>query len=895
MWRWTADELAALVDGRWEVRPPAGWATYAVAFTRKRLEKQALVIPRCKSFLYGVDINRIEEFEENQYALLMQDEGPRGLAHVPRLRVASVRTAVAKLAVSSRANFPGRVIAVTGSAGKSSSVDMLGDMLGVFGVPKRRTVNFNTFDGVNCEVANLGREAIAVFEVAASFLSRSDTPDNLRPDVAIITNIGEAHMERFGSPLGIAQVKSNLFDLMGNGIAVIPRDSDVYPYLRSRVRGARAREVSFGVHPRADVRLVSYSPTNGVVEVEVFGHKASFALGATGRHMALNSVGALAAIAALGLDWRRASGALAHSRELAGRGATFTARLGPRTVTVIDGAYNANPTSMRASLETLAERPVGSMGRHIAVLGEMLELGPDSEAFHAALANSILEHDIERVYLVGPLMRALWDALPARVRGRFLPNISGLWATLEPELADGDVVLFKGSHVTDLHKVVSEVRKVGGAPPAPDEHRPRAPAFPRESLRRIRSPRTKEPRLLPLPIPDSEDSAGMASFVFVGDTSLGDAYLLHPDRSMELQRLNEDPWSFVEGLAPLVGHKSVLVANLETVLADAPKDPFGGNKAYQGWDRPDRTLAILKRLGVNAVSLANNHAQDFGPSLLMSTVDALTAAGIIPFGAGADAADAARPLSYATPFGNVHILAGFEFRPTYDRKYRFYASAGRPGVNPLSGKAGSPITDAIARLRAGDPGSLIIVYPHWGGAINYGWASEEMARLSEDFLALGADLVIGHGAHRLQEMRGAASGTTMFSLGNFIFNSPGRYRKYGAPPFSLVARLDVTGGQAGCAALLKLYPIVSDNRATGYRPRPVDQAEAIEVAAALRERETAPGRFDREFALSHDGRGWFFAPRSALSPRWPRHAGVGRTRAAPRTSATSPREPAGLR
>jgi len=885
VWKWSADELAAVVDGRWEVKPPAEWAVHAVAFTRRRLEKQALVIPRCRSFQYGVEVDVIDDFVEKEYALLLQEDAPRGLAHVPHLRVASVRSALARLAVSSRANFPGRVVAVTGSAGKTSSVDMLGDMLGVFGVPKRRTVNFNTFDGVNCEVANLGREAVAVIEVAASFLSRRDALENLRPDVAMITNIGEAHMESFGSPLGIAEVKSNLFDLMRGGIAIIPRDSELYPYLKSRVRGARAREVSFGVHPMADVRLVSHSTTSGLVEADVFGKKASYALGATGRHMALNSVGALAVIAALGLDWRRAAGALAHSRELAGRGATFSVQLGKRNVTVIDGAYNANPTSMRASLETLAERPAGSMGRRIAVLGEMLELGPDSEAFHASLADSILGRRIDRVYLVGPLMRALWDALPDRVRGRFFPSIAGLWATLEPELADGDVVLFKGSHATDLQKVVAETRRAGKAPAAPgDRHRAQAT----DPLAKT-STLVVEPR--PLPRADANGGPDTVSFVFVGDTSLGDAYLLPPGRSAELRRLNEDPWSFVERLAPLVGNKSVLVANLETVLADRPDDPFDGRKGYQGWDRPDRTLAILKRLGVDAVCLANNHTLDFGPSSLMSTIDRLTAAGIGVFGAGADAARAAQPLSYAAPFGNVHILAGFEFRAGYDRKYRFYASAERPGVNPLSRGAGLPVADAIAQLRASDPGSLIIVYPHWSGSINYGWINQEMNALNDDFLARGADLVIGHGAHRLQEMQATAKGTTVFSLGNFVFNSPGRYRKYGAPPFSLVARLDVARRAGGCAARLRLYPIVSDNRETAFRPRPVDEAEAIAVAAALREREPSPGDFDKGFSLAHDDYGWFLAPRRALSARVPRLAGGGRSRPQHRERAAASEEP----
>jgi UDP-N-acetylmuramoyl-tripeptide--D-alanyl-D-alanine ligase len=363
------------------------------------------------------------------------------------------------------------------------------------------------------------------------------------------------------------------------------------------------------------------------------------------------------------------------------------------------------------------------------------------------------------------------------------------------------------------------------------------------------------------------DGSRPTSLVLVGDTSMGDRYLDRPD-APELaeasHRLENDPWSFVESVAPLVDDASLLVANLETVLAVRPADPFGGKKRYQGWDLPDRTLAILQRLGVDAVSLANNHSMDFGAAPLLATIAHLEAAGIVPIGAGAHEAAAARPLTLAAPFGNLHIFAGYEVRRSYAHKWGFYASSGAPGVNALSNGANTSVSDAVARTRAADPGSVIIVCPHWSGPQNYQWATDEMVTLNEEFLSAGADLVIGHGAHRMQEIMSGPQGTTVFSLGNFVFNSPGRYAQFHAPPFSLVARLDLERQSSGLTADLRLYPIVSDNLATHFRPRPVQASEAVEVHDVLFRRG---GAVRDDFALERDERGWCLTATRPISPR----------------------------
>jgi hypothetical protein len=355
-----------------------------------------------------------------------------------------------------------------------------------------------------------------------------------------------------------------------------------------------------------------------------------------------------------------------------------------------------------------------------------------------------------------------------------------------------------------------------------------------------------------------------ATLVFAGDTSLGDWYLSR-GKLNQRHRLQEEPLSFAKDIRALISEKALLIVNLETVLSRDPEKIFS-NKAYMGWDDPVRTTTFLKELEVDAVSLANNHTMDFGPKILSESTRVLRNAHIHPFGAGETLQEAARPFRAAIQSGgselSVYVVAGMTIKPVLRDQYAFYAAQTQGGVNPISVPR---IVGLIQGLRYADPTALIIAYPHWGE--NYEWANAAMKRLSTAILNAGADLILGHGAHMLQECRVTASGTVIFSLGNFIFNSGGRYGKLKAPPYSLVSRLELDCGVERRAAL-RLYPIVSDNKRTGYTPRPVDREEAGEVFALMKAKAPDAEKFSRRFRLALDARGWHLSLRRPLSPRF---------------------------
>jgi D-alanine-D-alanine ligase-like ATP-grasp enzyme len=366
-------------------------------------------------------------------------------------------------------------------------------------------------------------------------------------------------------------------------------------------------------------------------------------------------------------------------------------------------------------------------------------------------------------------------------------------------------------------------------------------------------------------IREAGEGAGF-DLVLAGDTSLGDWYLQRAGD--QLDRLRNNPTSFFTGVEPLISGRSLLVANLETVLSDSPSSPWEGVKNYLGWDSPERTTRLLSQIGVDTVSLANNHTMDFGWKPLDETTAHLRRAGIRYFGAGADLAAASAPSTWTLRPSvgeprRLHIVGALKYS-TVLRDFDFYAGEGQYGVSPLSAPA---VIEQLRKLRASDPTSVIVLFPHWGQ--NYEWASDRMLRRARQFLRAGADVIIGHGAHMMQEITADEDGTTLFSIGNFVFNSRGRYDALKAPPYSCVARLVLTSSGATWSAALKLYPIVSDNVRTGYTPQPVTEEEAHELYSLLDSRsgQRGLGPFPEQFSLRRDDRGWHLVTLLSLSPR----------------------------
>jgi UDP-N-acetylmuramoyl-tripeptide--D-alanyl-D-alanine ligase len=334
------------------------------------------------------------------------------------------------LARAARARFKGPVIGLTGSAGKTSTKEFLAAYPNAYASPS----SFNNFWGVPLTLCNASPGAsLWVVEMGMNQTGEIARLSELtQPTVALVVNVQPVHLEKLGSLEAIRREKVSIAQgLPDHGVLVLPTDVEAPEWNGRLVRfgnGAEVRELNHAAHGES-----------WDVSAQAGGKPIVFDLTPGAPHRLQNALAALASIHAASLDETALAQQLGKVGIMTGRGVEQTAA----GVTVIDDSFNGNPASMVAALDSLKARPVTS-GRRIAVLGDMLELGADAPAYHVKLAKDL--SGIDGVYCVGPLMRHLYDLLPA--------NYALGWhedpATLEPQkvaalLQTGDVVVVKGS------------------------------------------------------------------------------------------------------------------------------------------------------------------------------------------------------------------------------------------------------------------------------------------------------------------------------------------------------------------------------------------------------------------------------------------------------------------
>jgi UDP-N-acetylmuramoyl-tripeptide--D-alanyl-D-alanine ligase len=374
----------------------------------------------------------------------------------PLLTVGHTQRGLEDLARAARARSNAKILAVTGSAGKTTTKEILRLACNALGRTHASAASYNNHWGVPLSLASMPRDAeYGIFEVGMNhFGELRNLVSFVRPHVALITTIAPAHLEFFGNCEAIADAKSEIFEgLLPGGAALIPADSPYAERLQARARQAQvSRIVTFG--ETGDAKLLSIAPDgDGMrVKADILGRAVDCHVGAPGIHIAQNVVGALAAVALLDGDVLNAAAALRNFAPLKGRGARFEAG----GVQVIDESYNANPASMAAALALLG----AATGRKIAVLGDMLEMGEGGIAHHAGLAKPIDSNGVDMVFASGTQMKALWEALPPKRRGAYAENSAALLPQVLAALKSGDTVLIKGSNGAKMSVIVDALKAI---------------------------------------------------------------------------------------------------------------------------------------------------------------------------------------------------------------------------------------------------------------------------------------------------------------------------------------------------------------------------------------------------------------------------------------------------
>ncbi|MDF1626927.1 MAG: UDP-N-acetylmuramoylalanyl-D-glutamyl-2,6-diaminopimelate--D-alanyl-D-alanine ligase [Parvibaculaceae bacterium] len=451
---WTAKEAALATNGK----VGGDWIANGVSIDTRTLQPGDLFVALKGDHSDGHAHVEAALAKGAVAALVSQEVA--GVAGEKLLHVDDTLAGLVALGRAARARTQAKVMAVTGSVGKTSTKEALLDIFKMQGRTHASVASYNNHWGVPLTLARMPADTEwAIYEIGMNHPGEIlPLVKMVEPHAVMITNVEPVHLAQFDSVEQIADAKAEIFDgLLPGGAAVLNFDNPHFARLKARAVAAGVqRIVSFGVSDGADVHLArsALHPTCSCISAEICGQGMTYKLATPGQHVVMNSLGILGLVQAVGGDLAMAGMALASIQAPKGRGARHVVRAGDRQFLVIDESYNANPASVKAAFATLAQAHVEKGAHRIAVLGDMLELGADEIQMHRDLAGAIEAAEIDRVYACGPLMRALYEVLPANHQGGYAENSEMLLPLLARKLGQGDAVMIKGSFGSRMGLVV---------------------------------------------------------------------------------------------------------------------------------------------------------------------------------------------------------------------------------------------------------------------------------------------------------------------------------------------------------------------------------------------------------------------------------------------------------
>jgi UDP-N-acetylmuramoyl-tripeptide--D-alanyl-D-alanine ligase len=383
--------------------------------------------------------------------------------------VPDVLEAMRLLGRAARARTDARIVAITGSVGKTGTKEAMRLAFSRLGQVHASVASYNNHWGVPLTLARTPRETeYGIYEIGMNHSGEIlPLTEMVRPHVAVITTVEPVHIEFFPSIWGIADAKGEIFSgIAPGGVAVITRDSPYFERLKAHALASNAgRIITFGEHKSADVRALRIvaRPDGTIVDAQVFGRPIAYRIGTPGRHIALNSLSVLATAFALGADLGVTAQAMAELKPAVGRGERTMLSVSGGEALLIDESYNANPASMRAALANLGAVELEGEGRRIAVLGDMRELGEAGPGLHEELAAAVTENKVDLVFAAGSLMKRLTGTLPQGMVAQQAERSADLVEAVCAAVRPGDAVMVKGSLSMQMALVVKALKERYGA------------------------------------------------------------------------------------------------------------------------------------------------------------------------------------------------------------------------------------------------------------------------------------------------------------------------------------------------------------------------------------------------------------------------------------------------
>lgn len=451
----TADTLAKATQGHWLTSPPQDWFATGLCAWSPSFEIGQILVARSQhmqsGYLSKIAITSL--LTKGGSAILTDDALSYNDLGVPVLYVPNIRQAILNIGQYSRQSFNGKVLGVTGSAGKTTTVNLLGHVLSKFGQLSHTKSSANLPVGVAWNLASMPQSSdYWILEMAIG--SMAINTDLVRPDVAFITNIAPAHLEYHHSVENIALKKARIFEGMApQSIAVVCRDIAQYELIESLARTWGVQIISYGEHELSTFKLMSYNAQHNQAQIRLKDKTYTISLQTAGKHMVLNAMAVLAVIDHFQLSIDDAISKLQTFKAVTGRGEVRDVTHQGIPITLYDEAYNANPLSMKAALDTFHQSNVDSSNK-VVIIGDMLELGGNSQQYHLDLISIIKKMAFRELVLVGNQMRLLVDKLESLgIQVRHFTEAETLKEQLGNILRKDDFVLIKASNSMGLNKL----------------------------------------------------------------------------------------------------------------------------------------------------------------------------------------------------------------------------------------------------------------------------------------------------------------------------------------------------------------------------------------------------------------------------------------------------------
>ena len=467
--RLAADEMAEIAEGKWIFGIPDGmpWTRIVKCHPPEQCGSADFVIGPTSADAPYNPIDYLSRYASAGCAAVMLDRVPAGLtAGLPVLQVPRIRRALFRLARRARKDIEGRIVAVTGSSGKTTTKDMLAFLLSRQGTTIASPGTGNSLMAICYQLINAplgGNHYVFESGLGQGGSGIADQSSLLRPHVAIVTAVHPAHAAGYESVEDIVRSKMDICrHLQPEGQLLIDRDSEHYALMLSLADHNGVKQVrTFGFHPEADIRVAHVAMDEGGTSAQIMlgDTTRSVRLRMHGEHWAKIGAAALGASLILGLDIDRAANDLADFQMPSGRGQVYPLPFNNGELLIFDSHYNANPGSMAADLDAFAVMAAQRGQRCIGVIGAMRELGDLTESAHRELASRLAGLSFSHIFLIGEETRVMSHILPSPGT-QFFEKLDAALPVLTSHLKAGDFVFIKGSHSNRLDLLVKHLRSL---------------------------------------------------------------------------------------------------------------------------------------------------------------------------------------------------------------------------------------------------------------------------------------------------------------------------------------------------------------------------------------------------------------------------------------------------